>query len=185
MKRITLMLATLVLLLVNAGPTRADSLVGNFDLDSNLNPITSVGQVTFTLDADGTIAASLVSYGNNILGFGFDSTTVNLPESNFVPAVSNPYGWDDGYGYHPSGFLAFGNSLTETWTIGTPGEFTSVWQALGGTTATTDFFLLDSVGTSFGAMAMASSVPEPSVLAMLVTGCASGLGFFARRRRPR
>ena len=78
-KRAIPMLATLFLLFVCVGRTQADSLVGNFDLDQNLNPIPSVGQVTFTLNPNGTVAGSLVSYGNDILGFGFDSTRLISP----------------------------------------------------------------------------------------------------------
>ena len=39
---------------------------------------------------------------------------------------------------------------TESFTIGNPGDFTSVFQALGGGNATTDFFLLDSNGNQWG-----------------------------------
>jgi hypothetical protein len=184
MKRSISMLAALFLLFVGAGRTQADSLVGNFDLDSNLNPITSVGQVTFTLNGDDTIAASLVSYVNPIVGFGFDSVGVNVYETNFSPPVSNAFGWVDAFGYHPSGFLANGNSLTETWTIGHPGDYTSVYQALGGNTATTDFFLIDSVGNQYGAMAQPNTIPEPSAVALLSIACITGLGYFGWRRRP-
>lgn len=183
MKRSLAMLATVSLVLVFAQRTQADSLIGNFDLDQNLNPISSVGQVTFTLNPDGTVAASLVSFGNNIEGFGFDSQAVNLPESNFSPPVSNAFGWQDAFGYHPSGFLAAGTSMTETWTIGNPGDFTSVFQTLGGNTATTDFFLLDTSGTQFGGMAVASSVPEPSSVALFAIACMTGVGYSRWRRR--
>lgn len=62
----------------------ADSVTGQFTIDQNLNTVPSQGSVTFTLQGDGTIFASLtVTNGANILGFGFNSATFNLPESNF------------------------------------------------------------------------------------------------------
>ncbi len=167
-----------------AGASFADSLIGYFNLDTNLNPITPTGQVIFTLNGNGTIAASLTSYGPaTIVGFGFDSVAVNLPESGFTPTVpDNPYGWLDSFGYHPSGFLCTACGLAESWVIGNPGDYTSVWQALGGTTASVDFFLYDSAGTESGGNAQTySAVPEPGSLMLLGTGLAGVAGIIRRK----
>lgn len=164
-----------------AAPSSADELVGDFTID-NGSPSASGGEVTFVLNADGTISADLIStLAGAFQGFGFDSQS-HLPESNFAPtAPDNLHGWGDDYGYHRSGFYCQNCGTSETWTIGTPGEFTSVWQALGGGNATTDFFLYGQNGNQWGANAV-SSVPEPSTWAMLLAGFAT-LGFAAYRRR--
>ena len=44
-----------------AGAGFADSVIGDFDLDLSLNTIAPTGQVIFTLNGNGTIAASLTS----------------------------------------------------------------------------------------------------------------------------
>jgi hypothetical protein len=162
----------------------ASSLVGNFTI-LNGAAAPSGGEVTFSLNGDGTIAASLVSTsGNNIVGLGFDSVGVNLPESNFAPtADDNPFGWTDMYGYQPSGFLCGSCGTSETWTIGNPGDFTSVAQALGGTTSTYDFFLYDSANNQWAANAnFSATVPEPSTWAIMLVGF-GGLGMAMRSRR--
>ncbi len=86
----------------------ASALSADFNLDTSLNPVASQGTVSFTLNGDGTIAAVVSdTNGSIIVGFGYDSATANLPESNFSPLQpTNPYGWLDSFGYHPSGFLA-------------------------------------------------------------------------------
>ena len=128
------------------------------------------------------ISADLIStLAGAFQGFGFDSIPINLPESNFAPTTpDNTFGWFDDYGFHHSGFGCSGCGTSETWTIGTPGEFTSVWQALGGGNASTDFFLYGQNGDEWGANAV-SSVPEASTWMMMLFGF-SGLGFAARLR---
>jgi hypothetical protein len=83
-------------------------------------------------------------------------------------------------GTHASGFLAFGTSFTETWTIGHPGDYTSEWQTFGGNMATTDFFLYAG-GNQYGAQAQ--SVPELSADVLLATACITGFGYIGWRRR--
>jgi hypothetical protein len=58
---------------VATGICRADMLSANFTVDNGSPSATSGGMVTFTLNADGTIAASVVSFGTDIYGLGFDS----------------------------------------------------------------------------------------------------------------
>jgi len=86
----------------------AAALSANFNLDTTLSSVPSQGTVLFTLNLNGTIAAVVSdTNGSIIVGFGYDSTTANLPESNFSPLLpQNAFGWIDSFGYHPSGFLA-------------------------------------------------------------------------------
>jgi len=183
---LTILAALLICGVTSVSIGFADTLTSDFNINISGNPVASEGQVTFTLNPDGTIAASLVDYTSNIVGFGFDSVVINspLPESNFSPAApDNPYGWNDFFGTHNSGFLAsstFGTS--ETWTIGNPGDFTSVLGALGGGQATHPFFLYDNkAGFEWaGDIPSTSSVPEPSTFILLGAGLA-GAGLLRRR----
>ena len=159
-----------------AATAHADSVAGNFML-ANWSPSSSSGgSVTFTLAADGTIAATL-SAVNGIFGFGFASPGVSdLPESNFAPtAPDDPFEWQEIYGTQKSGFLCSQCGSFESWTIGTAGEFTSVLQALGGTNSQFDFFLFDRFGNQWAADV--SAVPEPANVLLLL----AGLGVIARR----
>src|SRR5208283_1738026 len=67
------------------GTGTANSVTASFNLDSSLNPVTSEGTVTFTLNLNGTISASLIDSGGTITGFGYNSLVPDLPESNFSP----------------------------------------------------------------------------------------------------
>jgi len=160
----------------------ADALVGNFIVD-NGSPSASGGQVTFTLNGDGTIAASLsTTLAGSIIGFGFDSIGTDLPESGFSPtAPDNANGWDDSYGSQFSGFFCSACGTTESWTIGNTGDFTSVFQALGGGNSTFDFFLLDANGDEWAgdAIPITEGVPEPLTLSLFSAGFA---GVIAIRR---
>jgi len=41
------------------------------------------------------------------VGFGYDSLAINIFESGFSPTQrANKFGWNDAFGYHPSGFAA-------------------------------------------------------------------------------
>jgi hypothetical protein len=166
------------LCLAVVAPVHADVIIGDFTIRDG-SPSVSGGTIIFTLNPDGTISASLHSMSGDIGGFGFDSIVANLPEWNFSPTVPfNTAGWSTGYGLHASGFFCLPQcGPDESWTIGNPGDFTSVLQALGGGTASYDFLLLNSAG----AWAADVRAPEPAVLGLLGLGLAA-LAFSRRRK---
>lgn len=167
----------------------ADSVTAYFDLtcpSGNCAPghnaptvVAPVGQITFTLNLDGTIAASLWDYGPaTVAGFGFNSCFCNLPESGWTPGVpDNSFGWSDAFGSQYSGFGSYITSsvpLQESWTI--DGTYTSVWDVLNNRYSSVNFFLTDSNG-SWGA----GPVPEPGSLVLLGTGAVGLLGALRRK----
>ena len=197
----TVMLTT-TLAIFGVAASHADSLTEYFNLTcpgGSCDPavpgsalptlIAPVGQITLTLNGNGTIAASLQDYGpGDILGFGFNSSTQDLPESGFSPtAPLNPDGWTDDFGFQPSG-LGCKCGLDESWVIGNPGNYTSVLQVLTGGTAQTsvDFFLYDSNGgVQYGAdeqsYSATSATPEPGSFLLFGTGALGLLGAIRRK----
>jgi hypothetical protein len=159
-----------------------------FTVDDGVLVATSGGQVTLTLNADGTIAANLMSFVGLIRDFALDSLTV-LPESNFVPSLGIQqynFGVLDRYRLQNTGFFCdVGPACPAaiTWTIGTAGEFTSVFDALnGGALSQYDFFMAvgndDWAGGRFNA-------PGPVAGAGLPGLIFASVGFLAWWRRHR
>ncbi len=177
----TILAAASMALALGTGAAKADVVIGNFNIE-NGSPQISAGTITFTLNGNGTIGAS-VTVGGNIIGIGFDSAVSNLPESGFTPtAPDNPFGWTDMYGLQASGFLCTACGSTESWTIGNPGDFTSALQAISGNNSAYDFFLFDGSNQWAGDGVLQRGVPEPTTWAMMILGL-GGLGVVARRRK--
>ena len=174
------------LLLAFGSPAQsATAVTGNFTI-ANGNPSASGGTVTFVLNANGTISASLASTSGSILGFGFDSSSL-LAESGFSPTTpDNTVGWADLYGDHASGFYCGACGTTESWTIGTLGQFSDVFDALSGSGSQYDFFLYTANGTQWAANAQVApaAVPEPGTWATMLLGLGA-VGFALRRRKTR
>jgi hypothetical protein len=208
------------LALAGATTCHADSVIGYFNLfcgsgncsaaeagpgvtvSSPTTLPTAVGQIILTLNSDGTIAASLNDYGSatetvHILGFALNSST-GLTESAFTPGTPDGTGnWTESFGVPKTGFYSFYTDdvpLQESWVIGTPGEFTSVRQALdGGSNSVVDFWLYDSNSayadlsgnSDYGANAQpytpVSATPEPGTFLLLGSGLV-GLAGMVRRK---
>ncbi len=175
------MFLVLCLCLLSVGAF-ADSVTAQFDLNTSLQMVPSQGSITFTLNPDGSIAASVtVTNGFNILGIGFNSLTPDLPESMFSPTQpDNPFGWSDAFGTQPSGFLCSACGTHETWQI--DGDYSSVFDVLDGDgQSSVDFFLLDSAGNQWGGNPSSSTTPEPASLLLLGTGVLGVLGSIRRK----
>jgi hypothetical protein len=165
-----------------ATSAHADSLFGDFTIAYGGATVPSAGHVTFDLNANGTIAATLTSFNGGIVGFGFDSIG-RLPESDFSVSPGNTAGWGSGFGQHMSGFYIGTSPTSVSWTIGNAGMFSSVWQALEGTGSNYDFYLGTNRGSwAANAYGVAAPVPEPETYAMMLAGLGL-LGFAAARRK--
>jgi hypothetical protein len=180
-----LMMAVLVCVLL-AGTCFADVAIGYFDL-LNGSPMSSGGEVYLSLNANGTIAASLFSYWGDIEAFGMTSTgSTPLVESNFsqvtpVSELGEPNLF--GYGAKKTGFQCPSTptycGTSESWTIGTAGEFTSVFQSVISNQTT---FVMD---TPVGWWA-ADPVPMPEPSSVLPVGIIIGsIGLVTLFRRKR
>jgi PEP-CTERM motif len=188
------LLVILCLGVFGVATSHADSVIGSFDLScpsdscgpgqNSPTSVSAVGQIILTLNANGTIAASLEHYGSaDIFGFGFNSSALNISESGFSPtSPSNDEGWGDDFGSQISGFACLSCGLTESWTI--DGDYTSVDQVLNGGSgkSSVDFFLFDTDGNEWGADAEPlTATPEPGSLLLMGTGALGLIGAVRRR----
>ena len=139
MRKLRTLLLITCLVVFGVAASYADSVTAYFNLtcpSGSCHPgqnaptvVAPVGQITFTLNLDGTIAASLWDYGPaTVAGLGFNSCLCNLPESGWTPGTpDNFFGWSDEFGSQYSGFgsyVTFSVPLQESWTI--DGTYTSV-----------------------------------------------------------
>jgi len=179
-------LLVLCLAVFGVATSRADSVTGYFNIDVSNNSVPSVGQVIFTLNGNGTIAASLLFNGpGTIVGFGFNSAAFDLPEYGFTPTTpDNASGWYDPWGLNASGFYCSTCGTRESWIIGNPGDYTSVLQLLTGTTSTVDFYLTNSFTNEWAANAQPYTpavTPEPGSFLLFGTGAMALVGAIRRK----
>ena len=162
----------------------ADSLSAEFDIRDGL-AVPVGGHLSFELNADGTIAAALSGFANSIAGFGFASPEVNVAVSDVDPAPELAViitAWSTSYGVLNSGFACVSVAYcapSMTFRIGVPGEFDSVYEAVGSPTSEVDFIVIDRNNTTWAANA--TSVPEPATGLLFIAGLGV-LGRIARRR---
>jgi len=189
-------------MLVGASSGRADSIIGYFNLscpsggcyspyNGPIQPVAPGGEIILTLNTNGTIDATLDSYGLPINTFGLrDYMSPPLLLSGYSPTAPTypEASIQDDFGFQNIGFYCPDCGTTESWMIGTPGEFTSVWQLLNNTDSSVDFFLLTQgtgVNVSWGADAQPyspiSSTPEPGSFVLLGTGVLGVLGAIRRK----
>lgn len=185
MKAFSFLLLSIGISVLATTPTHADSLVGVFNISNGITTNTIGGQITFSLNDDGTIAANLFSNSGGIVGFGYDSPWIGVSSSGLPTGYINTM-WMSGVGNYASGIYWEAQNLPPpeniTWQIGTPGQFTSVWQAVGGNSPY-DFFLYPkSMFPEEWTANAVSSVPEANTYAMMLAGLGL-VGAVARRRR--
>lgn len=204
MKKLIWMTAALLALL--AGAARADRYDAELNIDKTGKKVASDGHVSFVLQSNGTVMATLttVSGGGQPYQFGFNSADYLLSK-DFVVASGDikdikPPGTQPGdifslgtlLGNFESGFVCYYCTTEISWTIvGKNNQaLTSVKQVLGGD-ADADFALFSVLGkgikNSFfagkGVYTASSPVPEAQTSLMLAAGLA--LVAYAGRRRFR
>lgn len=196
---------TALLLATMAGAARADRYDAQLNINKKNQPVASDGTVSFVLQTDGTVRATLttVAGSGQPYQFGFNSTEYLLSKdfvvasgdiSDLKPSSAQPgdyFSLGTLLGNFESGFVCYYCTNEISWTIvGKNNQaFTSVKQVLGGD-ADADFALYSYMGpgikTSFfagrGVYTPSSAVPEAQTWWMLTAGL--GLLAWKRRRRP-
>jgi hypothetical protein len=159
---------------------------------------------SFSLNGNGTIAASVTSLYGSIIRFKFNSPALLVSSQFSAPnAYTNPPGTSEvsaGFGFFNSGWLVDSSNrpgpTTVSWTIGQPGSFASVADAFrrnynGGLDGYSLYVLLDggSVNAGQGSewaanIELATAVPEVGTAALMAAGLAV-LGSVSGRWRLR
>jgi len=167
---------------------QADVVQANFT-ELNGLPVASVGQIVFSLNSNGTIAASLTTSLSSYQGFAFNAPIYET-QSDFSDPYAISSGWGTyQYGVFQSGFVCNDGNATVncvnnlvgpmTWTIGNVGEFTSVENVLDGASSY-DFYLMNwpaGAGTPNEWVAdVSATVPEPKTLLLFLLGLVYILG---------
>lgn len=200
-KLIWMTAATLALL---AGAARADRYDAELNIDKKGKPVASDGHVSFVLQTNGTVKATLttVAGGGQPFQFGFDSVDYLLSKDfvaagadikDIKPANTQPgdiFSLGTLLGNFESGFVCYSCGNQVSWTIVGKNKqvFTSVKQVLGGE-ADADFALFSYMGpgikSSFfagnGVYTPSSPVPEAQTWLMLTAGLAL-VAWIGRRR---
>jgi len=192
--------AVAVFLVLSLAVARADTVVGEFKYINNEGAlIAGGGTVVFSLNGNGTIAATLQSdLAGEFWDFGFNSNGTQVLsgftpfQPSFTGALFSPTlgSFDSAFGCGDYTSSPCGASVN--WTISAPSggpisEYTSVNQVLGGDfKAGVEFYLYSTEGIEWYAYAepVVAAVPEASTWAMIIVGF-GGLGLLARRRRHR
>jgi hypothetical protein len=125
-------------LLILAGPATADVVTGDFNFRYGVPTTPSGGELTLTLNGDGTVGAIATSFTGPIAGVAIDSG-LHFSESNITFGYSET-NWG-GIGATGLDGPAVPLALSVSWTIGAPGQFTSVQQLLGGSDSSYDFWM--------------------------------------------
>lgn len=167
-------------------PAAADTVTSDFLYTNEGLDTAAASRLVLALNADGTIAASLLAGTHKINGFGFDALGSPFLQSGFsnnaTPGMMNLCA--AGGCFNP--VWNFGAKLAAiNWTISRPGGFTSVAQLYAGTgSANYDFFLWDQNYTIHYAKAGMVETPVPAVpLPATAPLMVAGLGAFALARR--
>lgn len=180
---------------VAASSANADTITSDFIFKNGIASA-SGGQITLTLNPNGTIAGDLTAIGNSIYRFGIDTSIA----SQISNVSSNTYYWHGGsfgtiYGDFWSGFGEGTGQFPAThltFTLGSPGQFTSVLDAISGENSDYSFYLITRPRPSsiccdytyWAAGPTVAAVPEPSTWAMMILGF-FGVGYMTYRRRNR
>lgn len=147
---------------------------------------------TLSLSDDGSIFATVTSLTSlKVRGFGFDSDVRYSTHDFSSPDVFDS-GWGTSFGIFESGWVHLPGSATQSlsWTIGTLGSFSSVFELFRGNGSAFDAYVnaeaTEHDFTEYAANFSASPVPEPATLPVLMAGLSLvGLASRSHRRRKR
>ena len=177
-------------LLILAGPATADVVTADFNNWYGIPTSSSGGELTLTLNGDGTVGAIATSFVGPIFGVAIDSG-LHFSESNFPSDYFETNWWLTSWGDYATGLaeLVYHSASSVSWTIGAPGQFTSVQQLLGGSDSSYDFWMAVCTNgydcyspTPLTANATVAATPLPAALPLFATGLGA-MGLFGWRRK--